>query len=116
MWCGLTVRLLKDEHGPESNGLLAAGTDVDAETLHRARDSCSALGIESNVGSITRVSETSSGPGRRMWLHLPLALAAQVLDVLGVLLSKLLHLGVKDISNASLRRVSYEKSSSGTAW
>lgn len=74
--------LLKDEHGAETDGLLAASANVDAEALHRARDGRRALGVKGDVGS--------------------LALAAEVHDVVGVLLGELLHLGVEDFTNASL--------------
>lgn len=74
--------LLKDEHGAETDSLLATCANVDAETLHRARDGRRALGVEGDVGA--------------------LALAAEVHDVVGVLLGELLHLGVEDFSDASL--------------
>ncbi|CAG9941021.1 unnamed protein product [Clonostachys rosea f. rosea IK726] len=85
-WKERTVRLLEDEHGSETDGVDTAGANVDEELLHRLDEGGRVDGVEGDKhGSVNNV---------------PLALASQVLDVLGVLGSELLELGVEDLANA----------------
>jgi hypothetical protein len=75
------VLLVEDEHGSETNSVLAAGTDVDSDVAHRADEASGILGVEGDKST--------------------LVLSSEVLDVLGILSSEVLKLGIQLATDAS---------------
>jgi hypothetical protein len=72
---GGNVLLVEDEHGSETNSVLAAGTNVDSDVAHGADEASRVLGVEGNEGT--------------------LVLSSEVLDVLRVLGGEALKLSVQ---------------------
>ncbi|KAI6767168.1 hypothetical protein HG531_011528 [Fusarium graminearum] len=77
---GGNVLLVEDEHRSETNSVLAAGTDVDSDVAHGANKAGGILSVEGN--------------------ECTLVLSSEVLDVLGVLGSEALELGVQLATDA----------------
>lgn len=97
----LTVSLLKDEHGAESHRLGAACANVDAQALHLL-DEASRVGcVKGNVCSRKASLEGILLCQLIHYRSLPLSLAAQVPDELGVLGSEALEFAVEGDTNAS---------------
>lgn len=76
-----TVSLIEDEHGSETDGLLAASTDVDTDLAHSLDETSGVLGVEGNEST--------------------LALATEVGNVLGVLGREDGQLSKELVTNAS---------------
>jgi outer membrane PBP1 activator LpoA protein len=108
----LTVLLLENKHGSQSNGLSATSAGKDSELLQGLDQSSGIDGIKGNVRALRMSVKDPDNQSVGLLDSLPLALSTEVEDEVRVLLSELLHLGVQDISHASLALVSKESARS----
>lgn len=76
------MRLLEDQHWPQTNSLNTASTNVDTQALHALHQSCGIFGVERQVRSLT--------------------LTTQVHDMLWVLGGELLDLGIQLVADTGL--------------